>query len=196
MVFQNFAGKHKDSPAVKVKEEMVSGKEPTPEWKKSFIQQMREPSPVGMVMDNLATKRPNSCVSSSTNKTARNLFSSDGNSPNPPDALGIFKDPSHQPSELERCVYKTPSHANPPFADKVNLQFNDTPVPAKKFAQQQSFEFKQPILPTQKPKEATQPDLIVVNNIPYRKGEKLGKGGSSDVFQVIDDRLLILLPIL
>jgi len=161
----------KKSDTLKMKVELPSGKEPTPEWKKNFMQQMLDDSPVGMVMDTLATKRPNTCVTSVYTKTARNLFSSDGTSPILPETLGIFKD---NPQVAAEAV----GYAQP-------YQFHDTPVPAKKFAQQsETFEFKQPSLPMQKPKETSRPDLIVVSGIPYRKGEKLGKGGSSDVYQV------------
>jgi hypothetical protein len=87
-------------------------------------------------------------------KTARNLFLSDGVSPK-----------LMQPSEIEY-----------PRAQQ------DTPALPKHRAQH--HEFKQPSLPMQRPKDSPNSGYILVNNISYRRGIKLGKGGSSEVFQV------------
>lgn len=101
-----------------------------------------------------ATKGWNANGASAVTKTARNLFLADGFSPK-----------VMQPSEIEF---------------PVNQQ--DTPVLSKKCAQH--HEFKQPNLPMQRPKDSPSSGYILVNNISYRKGVKIGKGGSSEVFQV------------
>lgn len=125
--------------------------EPTPEIKKSFLHEHMPENPSSAMATN--GWKSNS-VPAAVTKTARNLFLSDGLSPN-----------MMQPSEFD-----------------VPRNQQDTPALPKNRAHQ--YEFKQPSLPMQKPKDTPNSDYILVNNISYRKGIKLGKGGSSEVFQV------------
>ncbi|XP_059483636.1 dual specificity protein kinase TTK isoform X2 [Neocloeon triangulifer] len=151
-------------------------KEPTPEWKKEILQQFMETSPAAM--NNFSAKRPCAAPSSLCTKAARTLFHS--SSPDVPDSVDIFRD--HVQTIEQGNLFSSSKQSF-----QANHILHNTPVPAKKtFPQQKEpFEFKQPILPQQKLRQDSgDHDYIVVHDIPYRKGERLGKGGSSEVFQV------------
>ncbi|CAB3384512.1 Hypothetical predicted protein [Cloeon dipterum] len=150
--------------------------DPTPDVKKDIIKSMMEDD------------SPRLCVGSKrmfTSSSSRSLFQSEGNSSTFPENSDSRHKDTSETNEFSNSANKT--------AQSIPSRVN-TPITVRKAPE--NFVFKEPILPQQKNKVPGE-GLIMVKNLLYRKGVKLGKGGSSTVYEVfrVDDNMPFALKI-